>query len=149
MFEFVRKGAKKASDFAKDTTKKVSDKADKAKEFAVDRVERAEKYAKRKYEDIKRGLDKDVGADTGDLMQREKDVYERKGRLRKKSMMHKGLDAVERNPKKAIAIGAGATGYALGDDDEDDIDIRDLIEKRRGGKRLTAAENRLLRLMSE
>ena len=145
MFEFVRKGAKKASDFAKDTTKKVSDKA---KEFAGDRVERAEKYAKRKYEDIKRGLDKDVGADTGDLMQREKDVYERKGRLRKKSMMHKGLDAIERNPKKSIAAVSGVAGYAMGDD-EDDIDIRDLIEKRRGGKRLTAAENRLLRLMSE
>lgn len=145
MFEFVRKGAKKASDFAKDTTKKVSDKA---KEIASDRVERAEKYAKRKYEDIKRGLDKDIGADTGDLMQREKDVYERKGRLRKKSLMHKGMDAVENHPKSAVAVGAGATGYALGDD-EDDFDVRELIEKRRGGKKLTAAENRLLRLMSE
>ena len=146
MLEFVRKGAKKASDLAKDTTKKVSDKA---KEFAGDRVEKAEKYAKRKYEDIKRGLDKDVGADTGDLLQRERDVYERKGRLRKKSMVHKGLDAIERNPKKTVASASGVAGYAMGDDDEDDIDIGDLIEKRRDGKRLTAAEDRLLRLMSE
>lgn len=117
--------------------------ADKAKESAG----KVKKSAKEKYDTVKKGLDEDVGESSGkNLTTGDDRFYEKEGKVYKKSVLHKGLDKVEKNPKKAIAVGAGAAGFAAGDED---VDVDDILRRYENGEDLSEAEMKIVRLMKD
>jgi len=116
---------------------------DKAKESAG----KMKKTVKEKYDTVKQGLDEEVGKSSGKNLTTGNDrFYEKEGKVYKKSVLHKGLDKVEKNPKKAVAVGAGAAGYAAGDED---VDVDDILKRYKDGEKLSESEMKIIRLMRD